>query len=123
VLTYYRTNCDRLLNYCFGKERIEKSFRENDMAKQPEFRKYLPLEAWFRDLPITENQIEMTFDQIEAILGTPLPNSAIKLKTWWTNVLPKIQSHRTAGLNNGWMVIESDQNSRWVKFVRARSLK
>ncbi len=89
------------------------------MAKQPEFRKYLPLEEWFRKQPTTPQQIELTFDQVEAILGTRLPASATKLKTWWTNVEPKIQSHRTAWLNNGWSVSEFDQQARWVRFVRA----
>jgi len=82
------------------------------MAKQPEFNKYLPLEEWFRKQPATAQQVE-------TILGAPLPASATKLKTWWTNVQPKIQSHRTAWLNNGWVVTEFDQQARWVKFVRA----
>jgi hypothetical protein len=46
------------------------------MAKQPEFRKYLPLEEWFRKRPTTAEHIELTFYQVEAILGTPLPKSA-----------------------------------------------
>lgn len=86
------------------------------MAKQPEFRKYLPLEAWFHNQPTTE--IELSFDQVEAILGSALPKSATRLQTWWTNVEPKIQSHRTAWLNNGWRVTEFDQQARWVKFAR-----
>ena len=90
------------------------------MAKQPEFRKYLPLEEWFRNQSGTPEPIELTFDQVEEILGSPLPKSATKLKTWWTNVQPKIQSHRTAWLNNGWIVAEFDQGARRVKFVRAR---
>jgi hypothetical protein len=90
------------------------------MAKQPEFRKYLPLEEWFRNQPTTAEAIELTFDQVEAILGTALPASATKLTTWWTNVHPKIQSHRTAWLNNGWSVVEYHQHARWVKFVRTR---
>jgi hypothetical protein len=90
------------------------------MAKQPEFRKYLPLEAWFRNLSTTAKQIEMTFDQVEEILGAPLPASATKLKTWWTNIPPKIQSHHTAWLNNGWGVVEFNQQDRWVKFVRGQ---
>jgi len=89
------------------------------MAKQPEFNKYLPLEDWFRKQPTTLGQIKLTFDQVEAILGVHLPASATKLKTWWTNVQPKIQSHRTAWLNNGWMVAGFDQQARWVRFVRA----
>jgi hypothetical protein len=89
------------------------------MPKQPEFHKYLPLEEWFRNQPTTPEQIELTFDQVEAILGKRLPKSATKLTTWWTNVQPKIQSHRTAWLNNGWKVSEFDQQARWVRFVRA----
>jgi hypothetical protein len=88
------------------------------MAKQPEFTKYLRLEEWFRKQPATKKRLTLTFDQVEAILGRPLPASALKLKTCWTNVHPKIQSHRTAWLNNGWKVIEFDQQARWVKFVR-----
>jgi hypothetical protein len=89
------------------------------MAKQPEFRKYLPLDEWFRKQPATKEQIELTFDQVEAILGTPLPKSATRLMTWWTNVQPKIQSHRTAWLNNGWVVAAFDLGARRVKFIRA----
>jgi hypothetical protein len=88
------------------------------MAKQPEFTKYLPLDEWFRKQPLKTIKIEMTFDQVEAILGAPLPASATKLKTWWTNVHPEIQSYRTAWLNNGWMVSEFDQQARWVRFIR-----
>ena len=91
------------------------------MAKQPKFNKYLPLEEWFRNQPPTPEQIDLTFDQVEEILGAPLPASATRLKTWWTNVQPKIQSHRTAWLNHGWRVAEFDQQAGWVKFVRARS--
>jgi hypothetical protein len=98
---------------------VNPTLEATSMAKQPEFRKYLPLEEWFRQQSITAAPIELTFEQVEAILGTPLPASATKLTTWWTNVYPKIQSHRTAWLNNGWKVVEFDQQARWVKFVRA----
>jgi hypothetical protein len=89
------------------------------MTKQPEFKKYLPLDEWFRNQPTATTQIELTFDQVEEILGTPLPKSATKLMTWWTNVQPNIQSHRTAWLNHGWVVSEFDLGARRVKFIRA----
>lgn len=88
------------------------------MSKQPEFTKYLPLDEWFRKQPASVTQLELTFAQVEAILGKPLPNSATKLQTWWTNFRPKIQSHRTAWLNHGWEVAEFHLEGRWVKFVR-----
>ena len=89
------------------------------MAKQPEFTKYRPLDEWFRNQPDSKKQIELTFDEVEEILGAPLPKSATKLNTWWTNVQPKIQSHRTTWLNHGWVVSEFDLAARRVKFVRA----
>lgn len=89
------------------------------MAKQPEFIKYRPLDEWFRNQPASKKQIELTFDEVEEILGAPLPKSATKLNTWWTNVQPKIQSHRTAWLHHGWVVAEFDLAARRVKFVRA----
>ena len=60
------------------------------MAKQPEFKKYLPLDRWFRNQPATKDKIELTFEEVEAILGSPLPKSATRLTIWWTNVQPKI---------------------------------
>lgn len=91
------------------------------MAKKPEFRKYLPLDEWFRQQPAGLKTINLTFAQVESILGTSLPKSATKLTTWWTNVQPKIQSHRTAWLNHGWQVAEFDQKAKWVRFIRVRS--
>jgi hypothetical protein len=88
------------------------------MAKQSEFRKYLPLDEYFRNQPATTKQIELTFGEVEAILGSPLPKSATRLTTWWTNIQPKIQSHRTAWLNHGWVVAEFDLGARRVRFVR-----
>jgi hypothetical protein len=84
----------------------------------PEFTKYLPLEKWFRERPAKLKRLKLTFAQVEKILGEPLPLSATKSKNWWANFHPKIQSHRTAWLNNGWMVVASDQRAKWAKFAR-----
>ena len=88
------------------------------MSKQPKFQKYSPLDDWFGKQALSSSMIELTFEEVETILGNPLPNSSTKLATWWTNVQPKIQSHRTAWLNLGWLVSEFDQTARWVRFVR-----
>ncbi len=89
------------------------------MAKQPEFTKYRPLDEWFRARPASEKQLILTFDQVEEILSASLPSSSVK-PSWWTNVYPKIQSHRTAWLNYGWLVDEYDQQSKKVKFIRKK---
>lgn len=95
--------------------------RRSSLAKQPEFKKYLPLDIWFRNQPATKKQIELTFDEVEAILGNPLPKSATRLDTWWTNFQPKIQSHRTAWLHHGWEVTDFDLQARRVKFARVQA--
>jgi hypothetical protein len=92
------------------------------MAKQPEFTKYLPLDEWFRKQPKSAKQLELTLPQVAEILGKPLPASSAK-PSWWTNVLPKIQSHRTSWLNHGWLVSEYDQKAKRVKFVRGKPSK
>jgi hypothetical protein len=89
------------------------------MAKQPEFTKYRPLDEWFSGQRASEKQLTITFDQVEKILGAPLPASSAK-PSWWTNVYPKIQSHRTSWLNYGWLVDEYDQQSKTVKFIRKK---
>ena len=91
------------------------------MARQPKFKKYLPLDEYFGQQPASKQEILLTFEQVEAILGSPLPKSATRLTTWWTNVQPKIQSHRTAWLNHGWVVEDFDLEARQVKFIRAHS--
>ncbi|HTF96406.1 MAG TPA: hypothetical protein VL995_09760 [Cellvibrio sp.] len=88
------------------------------MAKQPEFTKYLPLDEWFCTQPDSKRRLTLTFEQIEKILGAPLPASSVK-PSWWTNVYPKIQSHRTSWLNHGWLVDEYDPASRKIKFIRS----
>jgi len=88
------------------------------MAKQPEFTKYLPLDIWFSQQPASATQLRLTFTQVEKILGAPLPASSIK-ESWWTNVQPKIQSHRTSWLNHGWLVVDYNPQTRVVKFARA----
>ena len=88
------------------------------MAKQPEFKKYLPLEAWFSKQDTTKKQIELTLAEVEEIVGSPLPKSSSK-PSWWTNVEPKIQSHRTSWLNHGWKVLDYNEGAKVVKFIRA----
>ena len=90
------------------------------MAKQPEFTKYLLLEEWFRTRPASAKKLTLTFAEAEQILAAPLPASSLK-PSWWTNVYPKIQSHRTSWLNHGWFVEAYDPQSLSVTFVRKRS--
>jgi len=87
------------------------------MARKPEFTKYLPLDDWFRTRPASAKKLKLTFAEAEKILVAPLPASSQK-PSWWANVYPKIQSHRTSWLNHGWLVDDYDPPSQTVTFVR-----
>ena len=38
--------------------------------------KYTPLENYLRDLPVTQKEVTLSFEQIERILNNNLPSSA-----------------------------------------------
>jgi len=58
----------------------------------------------------TAEQIELTFEHVEAIMGSPLPKSKAKLSTWRFNVQLKIQSHRATWLTYHRRVIDALMN-------------
>ena len=45
--------------------------------------KYTPLENYLRDLPDTQREITLGFEQIERILNDKLPASAYEDRRWW----------------------------------------
>lgn len=87
--------------------------------KPPAQCKYTPLEAYFRALPFEQNELSLSFVQIEAILGSPLPKSAYSRLTWWDNEIPSGLSHKNAWLNVLWRVAKVDLLEQTVHFARA----
>jgi hypothetical protein len=57
-----------------------------------------------------------TFDDLEAVLGFPLPKSAQEKATWWENNAAK--AHNRAWLDAGWRVESIDPHGRAVLFHR-----
>lgn len=47
--------------------------------------KYEALEIYLRDTMVKKPQITMSFKEIEAHIGAPLPQSAFKYREWWSN--------------------------------------
>ena len=80
--------------------------------------RYAPLEKYLRDLPVSQEDVTLTFESIEAILKEPLPASARKDYPWWENQKPGIQVKTNAWMDAGWMVEIVDLVQRWVRFVR-----
>lgn len=61
--------------------------------------------------------VVLSFGEVERILGSPLPASARKLRTWWTNDATHSQA-KYGWLHAGWMVDGVDFEAGVVRFRR-----
>jgi hypothetical protein len=81
--------------------------------------KYTPLEHYLRDLPASQREVTMSFNQIERIMNDKLPLSATKHRAWWSNGIDsRVEAH--AWLNAGWKVDTVNFNEKWVRFRREK---
>ena len=76
--------------------------------------KYRPLHRLLADLG--ESDRPMTFDEIEQVLGFPLPAAAHKYQAWWAN--DKTHTHAQAWLDAGWKTAKANLIEKSVVFVR-----
>ena len=81
--------------------------------------KYTPLENHLRDLPASQREVTLGFEQIEEILNNKLPASAYEDQRWWEHETEGNRVNTRAWANAGWKVASLDVNKKWVKFVRA----
>jgi hypothetical protein len=81
--------------------------------------KYTPLENYLRNLPASRRQVTLSFEQIEAILKTPLPASAYEDRRWWDHEKEGNHVNGRAWANAGWNVDTVNVSEKWVKLVRA----
>jgi hypothetical protein len=80
--------------------------------------KYEPLEIYLRNRLGRESEITMSFDRIEFIIKSKLPNSAFWHQAWWAHeVNPKTHVQKIAWQNAGWKVESYNIARRIVKFV------
>ena len=59
----------------------------------------------------------MTFEQIEEIIGSDLPASAWRYRPWWANDQSHVQSK--AWMDVGWRVVSVNQERGRVHFERS----
>ena len=79
---------------------------------------YESLQQYLRDIPITQDQVTLTFELIENILNDTLPPSAYQDVLWWGNQKQGTQVESIAWMDAGWMVEIVNLNEKWVRFVR-----
>ena len=81
--------------------------------------KYTPLENYLRDLPESQREVTLGFEQIERILNDKLPPSAYRYQAWWDNEKEGNHVNARSWLKAGWKVDEVNFKEKWVKLVRA----
>lgn len=79
---------------------------------------YTLLVRHLRQLSSGLQEVRMTFDEIEGILGEKLPPSARSDDAWWGNQKQGTNVESIPWMDAGWMVDTADPVGLWVKFVR-----
>jgi hypothetical protein len=79
--------------------------------------KYTPLEQFLQDLPATQKEATLSFEQIERILNNKLPPSAYQYREWWNYERNPHQPEKQAIANAGWRV-DTVNFWKWVRFIR-----
>ena len=82
--------------------------------------KYTSLEKYLHNLPASQSEVTLGFEQIEAILDNKLPASAYEDQRWWEHATEGNHRNTRAWFNAGWRIEGLDISAKWVKFVRAR---
>jgi hypothetical protein len=80
--------------------------------------KYTPLENYLHNLPESQGEVTLGFEQIEGILNDKLPSSAYEDRRWWDHETEGNHVNKRAWSNAGWKVASLDVNKKWVKLIR-----
>ncbi|MCL4271181.1 MAG: hypothetical protein KJZ72_16610 [Anaerolineales bacterium] len=81
--------------------------------------KYTPLEKYLLGLPEDQNEVVLSFEQIERIINAKLPASAYEYQAWWANEKEGNHVNARAWANAGWKVESVDFNRKLARLVRA----
>ncbi|HET6597666.1 MAG TPA: hypothetical protein VFG81_18725 [Anaerolineales bacterium] len=79
--------------------------------------KYTPLENYLRDLPESQHEVTLGFEQIEQILNSKLPSSANE-QSWWEHETEGNHRNTRAWANAGWKVESVDFHRKLARLVR-----
>lgn len=83
--------------------------------------KYDPLSYFLK--AASKDVIEASFEQVEKILGFPLPPSAYRHQAWWANETQGSHSHARSWQDAGWETSQVNTERRRVRFERRRMRK
>ena len=78
--------------------------------------KYDPFRYYLAGKGSEEQALRLSFDDIESIIGTELPKTAIADRTWWANTIRS--NHARSWLTPGWKVDKVNLDQGFVLFIR-----
>ena len=81
-------------------------------------KKYDPSTSYLRNQPPGTVSIDLSFAEIEAILGQSLPPAARAYRPWWGNETNPGRSQSAAWQTAGWKVARVDLPGETVAFAR-----
>jgi hypothetical protein len=84
--------------------------------------KYEPLENHLKSTPSRERVVTFRFDELNALLGTPLPASAYMHRAWWGNQRETTNRPQAKAWQSAGFEVDSVNQSRsigWVRFRRS----
>jgi hypothetical protein len=81
--------------------------------------KYTPLENYLHDLPESQREVTLRFEQIEGIMNSKLPFSAYESPKWWDHEKEGNHVNARSWTNAGWKIESLDLNEKWVRFIRS----
>jgi hypothetical protein len=84
--------------------------------------KYDPLKKYLSSLTKNQNEITLTFEQIEKIIFNKLPHSAHNYRPWWGNEVKGQHIHAHAWTDVGWKVDSVNQKNHWVRFIKSGNM-
>ncbi len=93
---------------------------ENESGIYEPYGIYEPFLEWMRARPEGEAALDLSFQEIEKIIGGELPPSAHKYREWWANHERNAQAK--AWLRGGWRVANVDLTAREVTFQRSNAV-
>ena len=82
--------------------------------------KYALLENYLRELPATQMEVTLRFEQIERIIHTKLPSSAYGYQQWWDHETEGNHVNKRAWANAGWKVAGVDFKKKRARLVRVK---
>lgn len=82
--------------------------------------KYYPLHEYLNERSGQAESIQLTFEEIETVLGAPLPASARTSRSWWANSRAFNRVQAAAWMEAGYLVTSVDLDQERVAFARPK---